>query len=620
MKKLLLLPLILLNFLGSSQTLYNPQVLYDAPLGLFDTDSLRAIEITFYDPTYDAQLQAAWTANSGLRLPATIQMSNGIFLDSVMIRYKGNSTYAIPQSFGNPKLPLNLDMNDVIGGQKLMDYKKVKLANAMFDPTFAKELSAFNIYRKYLPTSEGNFMNVVLQGTFVGLYVNTESVDKKFLKKHFDEKDGIFFKCDPVQQFNQPGPQGNSDLMYLGADTALYYDHYDLKSDHGWTELVNLITTLNFNPTDIDSILNVDRVLWAFATNQVVANLDVYNGLYQHNYYLYQTEDGLFQMIPWDLSESFVGALLGSHPIKDSLYHYDPYYGYNCYWYPLITQLISDPTSDYSKVYTAHLRTIMEESLDSATIKNYVTYLQTVSGTSAAFDPYKFWGMAEFASNVDNEFITVGFETAGIVSTVTKRKTFLEAHTEISKVPPTISSVQIIDIAGTKYVTADVSNEDSVQLRTTTSVYNSKFQSTIMYDDGTNGDLISGDQVYTALLPSQLSGLDVKFYVRAFNTNAIKLNPERAEYEFYIYSPTTDVDDLVTVKQDLTIFPNPTQSTIKIRATKEMKAIKLYNIYGSLLLNKTVHATSYQLDLSQQAAGFYIINIDGISHKIQKVN
>ena len=32
-----------------------------------------------------------------------------------------------------------------------------------------------------------------------------------------------------------------------------------------------------------------------------------------------------------------------------------------------------------------------------------------------------------------------------------------------------------------------------------------------------------------------------KFYIRSENNDAIKLSPERAEYEFYTYSPTTSV-------------------------------------------------------------------------------
>ena len=375
MKKYLLIILLLNNFFNlQAQTLYNPQLLYEEGDGLYDTDYIRDIYINFYDPNYDNILQTNWEQNTGLRLPASLQLDGVISLDSVGVRYKGNSTFAIAQDLNNPKLPLNIDINEYVGDQHIMNYKKIKLANSLFDPTFCKEITAYNIYKKYLPSPEANFMNVHVQGQLLGCYVNTQSVDRTFLNQHFNENDGVFFKCDPIQQFGQPGPSGNSDLSWKGTDLTSYYNHYDLKSDQGWEELMNLIYTLNFNLSEIDSILNVDRVLWAFAVNTVLANLDTYNGLYQHNYYLYQTGDGLFQMIPWDLTESFMGALLGHNSNPNLLYEYDPYNGYNSWYHPLVYFLISDSTNNnafYRKIYTAHLRTIIEESLDANIIENY---------------------------------------------------------------------------------------------------------------------------------------------------------------------------------------------------------------------------------------------------------
>ena len=35
--------------------------------------------------------------------------------------------------------------------------------------------------------------------------------------------------------------------------------------------------------------------------------------------------------------------------------------------------------------------------------------------------------------------------------------------------------------------------------------------------------------------------MEMKFYIKAENNEAIKLSPERAEYEFYIYSPITEI-------------------------------------------------------------------------------
>ena len=39
-------------FFTFSQSLYNPQDLYDVSAGLFDEDSLRVIDLEFYMPTY----------------------------------------------------------------------------------------------------------------------------------------------------------------------------------------------------------------------------------------------------------------------------------------------------------------------------------------------------------------------------------------------------------------------------------------------------------------------------------------------------------------------------------------------------------------------------------------
>ena len=44
-----------------------------------------------------------------------------------------------------------------------------------------------------------------------------------------------------------------------------------------------------------------------------------------------------------------------------------------------------------------------------------------------------------------------------------------------------------------------------VELLATTSEYNSKFKSFSMYDDGTNGDLLANDGVYSAFSHTRIS-------------------------------------------------------------------------------------------------------------------
>lgn len=537
---------LLFPFSVLSQTLYNPQQLYDSPGGLFDEDSLRSIHLNFYNTSYHSVLVNSWFYAPSDRIPAQLIL-NGVLYDSVGVRYKGNSTFCLPNDNNNPKVPYNIDVNYWISGQKLLDYKKLKLANAWMDPTFLKDITASNIYNNYLPSGEANLMELHVQGNYLGIYVNTESLNKQFLKKHFNEKSGSLFKCDNIDRFcdTSGAPQAyRPDLIYRGDDSTQYYNIYDMKSDYGWEELINMIKILNTNFNEIDSVLNVDRVLWAFAVNSVISNLDTYNGYYIHNYYLYQTEDGLFQMIPWDLDNSFLGAILGTTN-PTTLYERDPYYhgsvGSNGPERPLAYYLLNDPF--YRKQYTAHLRTIINEALDTSMIRANINQLQTLAHNSVDNDQHKNYSLSEFYTNAE-EHIGWWWRNGGIMETIDGRKEYLLSHPEISLTPPTLYGLSVVN----NLVTISAFNETNVDLMITKSEYSSKFQSYPMHDDGTNGDLIAGDNIYSVHMPFN-GNTDVKFYIRAENNDAIIFEPERAEYEFYEYSTISNTIEATSHQQ-----------------------------------------------------------------------
>ena len=77
-----------------------------------------------------------------------------------------------------------------------------------------------------------------------------------------------------------------------------------MKSDYGWSNLYNLIDTLNNFSDSINYILNVDRALWMHAINYSLINFDSYVG-YSQNYYLYKSVSNQFNPIIWDLNMSF---------------------------------------------------------------------------------------------------------------------------------------------------------------------------------------------------------------------------------------------------------------------------------------------------------------------------
>ena len=103
-----------------------------------------------------------------------------------------------------------------------------------------------------------------------------------------------------------------------------------------------------------------------------------------------------------------------------------------------------------------------------------------------------------------------------------------------------------------------------------------------MFDDGTNGDLVANDGVYSAILPFQSSGLDIKFYILSENNDAIKLSPQRAEYEFYIYSPISYTTDIITDKKRNLVGIKDALG----KSVKEIKNTTLFYIYDNGTVEK----------------------------------
>lgn len=571
--------IVALSLNAQQLSIYNPQDLYDEPGGLLDADLVRSMFVDFEDPNYHTTLVNAFFENPDLRIPATVTIDE-MSIDSVGTRYKGNSTFCLPNDEGNVKVPYNMDFNYWNEDGDLLGFHKVKLANAWLDPTFAKEYLGAQIYQRYLPSPEVSLVALHTQGNYTGVYANTESINKQFLKKHFDENDGVLFKCDGSGVFcgeNEPNI-GYPTMHWLGTDSTDYYNSYDLKSDHGWGELMDLIYTINFNPNEIEDVLNVDRVLWAFAANQVILNLDTYNGYYIHNYYMYLSENGLWQMIPWDLDNSFGGGLLGLDYFNPNvLFHFNPYEGEEeDELKPLAQKLFSNPL--YRRQYNAHIRTIMEESLDEATILSDANYIQDLAYDAVDADPNKLFPMNLFTQNVTSSIFT-GWGFAGITSTVNIRKDFLESSEcpEINVNAPTISNVELMDwvsdATGT-YITinATVDGATEVDLMATTSEYNSHFQDYEMND--------LGDGTYETSLYFDLNNpVEWKFYIRAQTPDAMTLSPQRAEYEFYYFNTPVDVEEMPE-EYSMELIPNPTSSKFSFRGLPNVERICVYSING----------------------------------------
>jgi len=460
-------------------------------------------------------------------------------------------------------------------------------------------------------------VRLTVNGSYLGAFVNTESIGKQWLFKQFKEKTGTFVKCEPIAQFGTAESFIPSDLVYEGTDTMDYYESYEIKSDSvdlAWAEFINLLDVLNNDPTNLETVLNIDRVLWYFAVTTVLPNEDAYNTMVMHNFYIYKTADGKFQMIPWDLSETFCGAMVGQLTKPDH-YEREPFYGYSPLLldHPLVYRILSNPY--YRMRLIHHCRIVMQDFYDQTLLKNWALDLQATAFSAVNDDPNKVFDMTDYVDNVDNNMFWFTTEIAGITETMDNRRPFLEAHPEIVKVPPTILAVgqTIANPSSTDvlYINAEVAAADNVYLRITNdpAPYASNFPSIEMFDDGLGGDVTSGDGIYTALVPYSTSNDHIKYYIEVTNVDAMALMPERAEFYYYHFY----IDQVVGIASEeiaFSVYPNPAIDNVTIELGGTANSLQVFDLEGKVVYQQLIILNDkIELNTTDYPAGTYIVSL-----------
>lgn len=599
----------------------------------YDQDNIQSIKITFTQSNWDALLDAE-KAGAGNYIMAQSVEVNGISFDSVGVKYKGNSTYSANQI----KNPFHIEL-DTYKDHEYDGYTDIKLSNVAKDPSFIREVLSYDILRNYMDAPLSNYANVYVNGNLMGLYSNSESISKKFVNNRFGSKTNTFVKCNPPAGAG-PGVGDYPDLVYLGQDSTNYYAGYELKSDNGWQELIDLCDELENNISGIESILDVDRALWMLAFNNALVNLDSYIGSFTQNYYLYRDDNGRFLPVVWDLNESFGRfANTGSGSLNNTAakQQMDHLLHSSDADFPLISQLLSVPT--YKKRYLAHVKTILEDNFTNN--GSYYTkgqQLQTVIDGAVQADPNKFFTYANFTDNLTSDVISGGGPgggaTPGITSLMNGRYSYLMGLSDFTATEPTISAVTLSDptpsFNSVVTVSANVVDEDEVYLGYRAGVH-LPFVKVQMFDDGLHNDGAANDNVFGADMTMQADVM--QYYIYAENSTIGKFSPTNAEHEFHTataaFDPIGDVvineflasNDTAIADQDgefddwLELYNKGTQAVdiSGYHLSDDVDELDLYTFPANTVLNaneylivwadKDLSQAGYHADFKLSAAG-----------------
>ena len=490
---------------------------------LYSTDRVLKMEIEFYDANYKELLKQ--NKEDKIEIPAKLIVEDELILDSVGVRYKGNSSYNILSD----KKSFNISVDGYIEDQRVWGYKTLNLNNCFVDPTFMREVIASKVFSNYIPTIKAGYAYLYVNGEEYGLYTNVEQLNKDFLGEWYSSKAGNQYKGDP-----------RGILGWKGDDPELYKEDYEKKTNEDeddWTDLVELINVIN-NSGDLENelpeVLNTDRALWYFALCNVFVNLDsyIFSG---HNYYLYNDPAaGKFDMLPWDMNEAF-GVFPPNLPMRKELY--PPVDDKAPKIPPLLDNMLSVPS--FAKKYYAHYRTVMKEYFTEEAVIEIIDELKPLIQDYVKNDPMKLYTFDDFKTNIEADVFVEKRNVPGLMSFIRLRKEHLQKFPELTGPAPVIEKAECmtdeITPGGEALFNVKIAEGDVKYVQLYFRTGNGSFMPEQLFDDGNHGDGKADDNVFggSVAIPRDGAGEFFQFYAITENESGIiTFFPERAEFEY----------------------------------------------------------------------------------------
>ncbi len=271
---------------------------------VFDDSVVHEIKLNFADKNYWDSLvkykliKDSMEINHFYKCNVTI---DGNEIKDIGVRLKGESSYDFTKG---KKKSFKLDFNCFVRKQKYCGVTRINLNNNYKDPSLMREKITLDMLAKEgLPTSRSAYAKVYLNDEYWGLYLMVEGINKDFLKRNFNNASGNLYIGEP---------NGTLEKLATLSDYARNYRKKNNKKENDWSDLIQFISTVNSENTaknqgaNLDSIFNLDNCLKTWAINNLLVNVDAYNMMYPHNYFLYSDSiSGKLQWINYDYNYSF---------------------------------------------------------------------------------------------------------------------------------------------------------------------------------------------------------------------------------------------------------------------------------------------------------------------------
>lgn len=279
-----------------------------SPAGsLFDSSFVHEISLTFDDDEYE-ELVATYQSTGEKVWIRTSVTIDGTTVDNAGIRLKGNSSLRGPRggqsttSWDSPEaLPWLIRFDKYVDGQTYQGYADLVIRSNVTETSLNEAVALELLDAAGLASQQAIATSFSVNGSTAELRLAVENPDDVWMAEHFSST-GALYKA-----------EATGDYSYRGTNPDSYDNVFDQEAGKNNADLTPLIEFLGFiNNTDdttfsteLPQQLDVDAFATYLAVQELIDNFDDIDGPGNNSYLEYDTETGVFTVVPWDHNLAF---------------------------------------------------------------------------------------------------------------------------------------------------------------------------------------------------------------------------------------------------------------------------------------------------------------------------
>jgi spore coat protein CotH len=298
----------------------------------------------------------------------------------VEVRFRGGTARDLPKKSWKIKFPAST----LFQGQR-----ELNLNAEYTDKSLLREALAYDLFeRAGLPASRTHFARLEINGRYMGLFLQVEQVDQRFLERIGWDPNGNLYK-------------GNYGNFERSNDYLAYQESYDKKTNTqdshddiiAFVEMINATPEADF-PAALAAVMDVGYYLDWLAVQIALGNFE----WLEKNYYIHhQLDQDYWAILPWDLdlllghNWSWQHGILNpgitwQNPIDSGTWWSVKADGK---WNKLVTKVLRD--DDFKFAYCRRLRELLNDEFAAGIMFQRIDAFYQLIIPYAVADPYK-WG------------------------------------------------------------------------------------------------------------------------------------------------------------------------------------------------------------------------------------